>query len=294
MYRRTGRGRVLLLVFLLLCVVIITLDYRSGDTGPLERAKDISTTIVAPIQRGLTVVFRPVGNFFSSIGDLSHLRTENTRLEDQLREATSQISDADAIEAENRQLREQLGLDQSWATMDQVHATVIATIPNNYRWAVRIDKGSNDGIEPDMTVIAPEGLVGKITRVDATSSIVILLIDPQAAAAARVKEKGYVGVIRGNGADQSLTLEGISTDAKLNEGDEVVTSGFDLGLFPPSIPIGRITSASGAGADVEQQIEVEPFVDFTTLDFVDVLLESGPRIERDKDNTKPTPAETSR
>jgi rod shape-determining protein MreC len=279
MYRRTGRGRVLLLVFLVLCVVIITLDYRNGDTGPLERAKDISTSVVAPIQRGLTVVFRPVGDFFSSIGNLSHLRSENRQLAGDLRAAESQISNAQAIEAEVQKLRDQLGLDESWATMDQVHASVIATIPNNYRWAVRIDRGSADGIQPDMAVIAPEGLVGKVIRADDSTSIVLLLIDPNAAARARVKESGFVGVIRGNGADQSLSLDDISTDAKVNVGDEVVTSGYDLGIFPPSIPIGRIVSASGAGADVQQEIEVEPWVDFSKLDFVDVLLESGPALD---------------
>ena len=294
MYRRTGRGRVLLLVFLLLCVVIITLDYRSGDTGPLERAKDISTAIVAPIQRGLTVVFRPVGDFFSSIGDLSHLRSENERLESDLQEAQSQISDAQAIEAENEQLRGQLDLDESWATMDQVHASVIATIPNNYRWAVRIDRGAADGIEPDMAVIAPEGLVGKVLRADESSSIVLLLIDPNAAARARVKDRGFVGVVRGNGADQSLSLEDISTDAHVSVGDEVVTSGYDLGIFPASIPIGHIVSASGAGADVQQDIEVEPWVDFNALDFVDVLLESGPQLETTPDKAKPADKETGK
>ncbi|HET7483624.1 MAG TPA: rod shape-determining protein MreC [Actinomycetota bacterium] len=292
MYRRSGRGRVLLLVFLVLCVVIITLDYRSGDTGPLERAKDISTAIVSPIQRGLTVVFRPVGDFFSSIGDLSHLRSENARLEGDLAEAESKLDEADAILSENEELKAQLELEKSWPTMDQVHASVIATIPNNYRWAVRIDKGANDGIEPDMAVIAPDGLVGKIIRTSDSSSIVLLLIDPNAAAHARVKERGYVGVIRGNGADEPLSMDEISTDARVNVGDEIVTSGYDLGIFPASIPIGHVVSASGAGAEYQQDIEVEPWVDFSSLDFVDVLLESGPRLDSGKDepSDKATPA----
>ena len=69
-----------MLAFLVLSLVVITLDFRSGGDGPLETAKDISTTIVAPIQRGVTTVFRPVGNFFSSLGDLSSLRADNTAL----------------------------------------------------------------------------------------------------------------------------------------------------------------------------------------------------------------------
>lgn len=281
-YRRTGRGRLLLLAFLLLSLVVITLDFRSSGEGPLETAKDISTTIVAPIQRGVTTVFRPVGNFFSSLGDLSSLRSENEQLRQQNVELSTDIAAAEAIKAENERLRQLMELDESWTTMDRVAATVIADIPNNYRWAVRIDKGTTDGIAKDMAVIAPEGLVGKIISVQPDTSIVLLLIDPDAAARSRVAEKGFVGTVRGKGADETLALIGVHPEANVREGDEIVTSGYDLGIYPPSIPVGEVVSATGEGADVEQDIEVEPWVDFNSLDFVEVLLESGPYLEREK------------
>ena len=281
-FRRTGRGRLLLLAFLVLSLVVITLDFRSSGDGPLETAKDISTTIVAPIQRGVTTVFRPVGDFFSSLGELSGLRADNAELQQRVTELSTDIAQAQAIKEENARLRELLGLDESWTTMDRVAATVIATVPFNYRWAVRIDRGSNDGIEEDMAVVAPEGLVGKIISVQPETSIVLLLIDPQAAARSRIKGEGFTGIARGNGSDQTLSLDGVHPEAKVEEGDEVITSGYDLGIFPASIPIGEVVSASGEGADVEQEIEVEPWVDFNSLDFVEVLLESGPRLERDE------------
>lgn len=267
-----------MLAFLVLSLVVITLDFRSGGEGPLERAKDISTTIVAPVQRGVTTVFRPVGNFFSSLGNLSDLRADNTDLRNRVAELSTQIGESQAIEAENERLRELLGLDESWTTMDRVAATVIATVPANYRWAVRIDRGSNDGVEADMAVVAPEGLVGKIISVEPDTSIVLLLIDPQAAARARIKEEGFTGIARGNGADQSLSLEGIHPEANVREGDEVITSGYDLGIFPPSIPIGEVVEATGQSADVEQDIEIQPWVDFNSMDFVEVLLGSGPNL----------------
>jgi len=275
-----------LLAFLALSLVVITLDFRSGVGGPLETAKDISTTIVAPIQRGVTTVFRPVGNFFSSLGDLSSLRTENATLRDQVSDLSTQIEEAEAIQAENIRLRQVLGLDESWTTMDRVTASVIADIPNNYREAVRIDRGSNHGVEPDMAVVAPEGLVGKIASVDPETSIVLLLIDPGAAARSRIKDKGFVGTVRGNGADQPLTMIGVHPEANVREDDEVITAGYDLGIFPPSIPIGQVVSAEGEGADVEQNIEVDPWVDFTALDFVEVLLESGPHLEQKSDKKR--------
>jgi rod shape-determining protein MreC len=278
----------LLLAFLALSLVVITLDFRGGGDGPLERAKDISTTVVAPIQRGLTAVFRPVGNFFSSLGDLSRLRAENAELERALDAAEGEIERAEAIQSENVELRDISGLNEPYTSMDDVTAEVIATVPANYRWAVKIDKGSADGIEEDMAVIAESGLVGKVIRADATSSIVLLLIDPNAGARSRIEDKGYAGNIRGNGADEPLSMRGVNPEANVSEGDTVVTSGFDGGIFPPSIPIGRVIRTSGEGALLEQEIDVEPFVDFTTLDFVKVLLGSGPRLDEATEDKKAT------
>jgi rod shape-determining protein MreC len=280
----------LLLAFLALSLVVITLDFRGSGDGPLERAKDISTTVVAPIQRGLTAVFRPVGDFFSSLGDLSRLRAENAELETALEEAEAQIERAQALQSENAELRETQELAESWTQMETVAAEVIATVPANYRWAVKIDKGSLDGIEEDMAVVAPEGLVGKVIRADTNSSIVLLLIDPQAGARGRVEDKGFTGNIRGNGADEPLSMRGVHPEANVSEGDEVVTSGFDDGIFPPSIPIGRVISASGESAALEQAIDVEPFVDFNALDFVRILLESGSRIDEGTEDKKPVDA----
>jgi rod shape-determining protein MreC len=272
---------VLLLAFVALSIVVITLDFRQSPGGPLERAKDISAAIVAPIQRGISAVFRPVGNFFSSVSDLTSLRSENERLKNELEQAQADVAEAKAVTDENESLRAFHDLDASWLTMDTVTATVIANSPGNYKWAYLIDKGRNDGIRPDMAVIdSTPGLVGKVVRVTDDTATILLLIDPQAAARARVEgAQRYTGVVRGNGAAEELSLEFIDSNASVAVGDEVVTSGYDEGVFPPSIPIGRVTSVSGEGAGSTQDITVEPWVDFSNLDFVTVLLQTGPAPE---------------
>ena len=277
MYRRTGRGRLLLFAFLALSIVVITLDFRQSGDGPLERAKDVSSAIVTPIQRGLTAVFTPVGNFFSSVSELSNLRAQNKELKAQVETAEQQIGEAESILEENERLLGVLGLDESYPTMERVSARVIGRPPANYKWAVTIDRGRQDGVKTNMAVIDPDGLVGKIIRVEADTATVLLLIDPQAGAKARVSGSGYAGGIEGNGASESLTLAFIDTEAEVEEGDEVVTAGYDQGIFPPNIPIGTIIKVESQEAALEQDIQVEPYVDFTTLDFVQVITESGPR-----------------
>ena len=271
----------MLLVLLALCIVLITLDFRQGEGGPLEKAREISSAVVAPIQRGFTTVFRPVGEFIGSLDDLGELRSENQELEERVKELQSAESRYKSVLEENQQLTELLELDKSWAAMDSVTAQVTSRVPANYKWAYTIDKGSSSDIERNMAVIDEDGLVGKIVQVSAHQSTVLLLIDPDAAAGARITGVRDTGAVEGRGASEHLKMTLIGGDAHVNVDNVVVTSGLDGGIFPPGIPIGEVVEIAGEGSELEQEIKVEPFVDFTALDYVQVLLESGPNLEED-------------
>lgn len=272
MYRRNGRGRLLLLVFIALSILIITLDFRQGEGGPLVRAKEISVAIVAPIQRGLTTVFRPVGNFFASIGELGSLRSDNAELKAQLEVMEQEVKEAEAFQSDFAALSRLMELDAPYTAGDFVNAQVIGSSPSNYRWARFIDKGAEDGIRKNMAVINADGLVGKVISVTRGNALVLLLIDPKAAAGARVENRRDTGKIQGNGEDQGLSLELIGSNSEVFEADEVVTSGQD-GVYPPGIPIGLIDQITGDIRRPDQQIVVEPWVDFTSLDYVRVILD---------------------
>lgn len=273
MYRRNGRGRLLLLVFIALSIIIITLDFRQGDGGPLQRAKEISVAVVAPIQKGLTTVFRPVGNFFASIGELGSLRTDNSRLKAQVDEMAQDVREAEALKDDFLSLTRLMELDAPYTAGKNVFAQVIGSSPSNYRWARFIDKGFEDGIRKNMAVINNDGLVGKVISVTRGNALVLLLIDPKAAAGARVEQRRDTGKIQGNGEDQGLSLELIGSNSEVFVADGVVTSGQD-GVFPPGIPIGLVDQIAGDQRQPDQQIVVEPWVDFTALDYVIVLLDS--------------------
>lgn len=276
----------LLLVFIALSIVVITLDFRQGDGGPLERAKDVSIAVVAPIQRGLTTVFRPVGNFFASVGELGRLRSDNARLQAEVEAMREEVQEAEAVQDDFESALALLGLDEPWMTMDTVNAAVIGYAPSNYRWARLLDKGSEDGIKKNMAVVNADGLVGKIISVGKHESVVLLLIDPKAAAGARVEGRRDTGKIQGNGEAEGLSLELIASDADIAEDDLVATSGYDAGVFPPGIPIGRVAEVVGDVRRPDQTIVVEPFVDFTALDYVRVLLGTGTRVTADAEPTR--------
>jgi len=276
MYRRTGRGRVLLVALLGVSIVLITLDFRQGDGGPLDRARDISSAVVDPIQRGFTAVFRPVGNFFSSVGELSSLRSRNTELEAELEAVRQQVEQAEAIAEENAQLRADAELDESWVSMDRLTAEVINKASSNFRWIVRINKGRTDGVRPDMAVVDADGLVGKILSADESSASVLLLIDPNGAAAAKTAGGKFTGSVNGHGSGEPLSFEFVDPEADIEVGDEVLTSYYNDGIFPPNIPIGQVIDIDAPSAALRPDVAVDPYVDFQALDFVQVLLESGP------------------
>jgi rod shape-determining protein MreC len=280
MYRRPGRGRVLLLACLALSIFLITLDFRQNPGGPIKRAKELATSIVSPIQRGFAAVTQPVGDLLASLGDLANIRSRNRELEDRLRRLESEVDSARSLEDENTRFRKILDLGKSWKSMDKVTATVFSKAPSNYKWAVIIDKGRAAGIKPNMAVIDPEGLVGKVIQADRNQATVLLLIDPDAAAGARIEDQGDTGVVRGNGGSEALSLELVESGVDVTVGDEVVTSGYSGGIFPPGITIGTVSVVGVQDAALERQIEVDPAADFTSLDFVTVLLDTGSRLKR--------------
>ncbi|HEU4481291.1 MAG TPA: rod shape-determining protein MreC [Actinomycetota bacterium] len=284
MYRRSGRGRLLLLAFLALSVVIITLDFRDDSGGPLERVKDGAQAVIAPIQRGLTTVTRPIGNFFSSIGELANLREENTRLKDELEQAKSDAEIGQGLAEENAELIENLELDKPWFNMDRVAAQVIADAPGNYKWAVVIDRGTSDGIKPDMAVFNPDGLVGKIIPpVDSDQATVLLLIDPNLGASATDEDRDLRGIASGNGEGEDLSLDFVPKGTDVAVGTRIVTSNYNGNVFPRGMLIGYVSAVGGDVRASQAEIDVRPAVDFQDLNIVQVLLETGGRLASEGD-----------
>ena len=275
MHRRKGRGRAFLLVFLALSILIITLDFRGG-AGPLDRIRDFAGDIVAPIQRGLTTVTRPVGNFFSAIGDLANLREENRDLKDENEQLRAEIEEARNLTEENAELLENLELEEPWFAKEKVAAEVIADAPGNYRWAITINKGSEDGIREDMAVISPDGLVGKIIPpIQSDTATVLLMIDPNFAAVAVTEEEGISGSVAGNGEGEPLALQRVEKGTPIDAGDRIVTSNMNGGIFPRNIPVGFISEIGGDERASLLDISIESYVDFNDLNVVQVLLGTG-------------------
>ena len=122
-----------------------------------------------------------------------------------------------------------------------------------------------------------DGLVGLVTRVTAGTARIQLLTDEEAAVSAVDLRTGAPGIVlHARGTRETLVLDRVRKQDVVRVGDEVVTSGWRAGplssLYPKGIPIGKVTSIGQTDTDLFQQVQVDSFVDFGTLDAVLVLV----------------------
>ncbi|HEX6262959.1 MAG TPA: rod shape-determining protein MreC [Actinomycetota bacterium] len=271
-YRRERSTRLLVVALVVTSLVIITLDFRGGQRGPLAAAGRISLAIISPLQDGIAKVFRPIGSFFSNLASLGSLRAENERLQAELAELQAVRVRFLEYERRIKQLTALLEFRET-QEVETIGATVISEVPSNFEASVTIDRGSADGVELDMPVVAAEGLVGRVVSVSKRWSKVLLLIDVDHAVHARLASTGETGILRGQ-RERDLRFDLIDPGTPVEAGEPVVTSGQD-GVYPPGIEIGSVSHVAPNESALQEQILVRPYVDVSRLSDVLVVLSGG-------------------
>ena len=259
------------MLLVLTSITVITLDFRDQGEGVLESIRAGAQDVFSPVQSVVAGVFSPVGDFFGGITRYQQVKAENERLRTELDAAQGDlVRGADA--ARERQLLLALQRLDFAGDLRGVTARVVSNSPSNFQVTVTVDRGSEDGVASGMPVVTEAGLVGRIVEVSASSSTVLLLIDPASSVGVRLASTGDVGVVSGAGRRDELPLDLVSVDTKVSEGEAVVTSGLEHGLFPPQIPIGRVKGAKINPGQLEQDVMVTPIVDFTRIELVRILV----------------------
>ncbi len=268
MWRRTARDRLFIAFLVLSTVTVLTLDFR---TGVLNGVSGATQQVFGVLQGGVRGFVRPFESVVSSIGDLGSLRSENRKLRDENHKLRRELEIFPEMARENERWRQLFQLQDS-VGIRAVNARVIGASISALEQAVTIDKGRNSGLVPDRAVLAPEGLVGHISWAGATTAEIMFITDPESAVGVRVGESGETGLVRGNGRDLELKL--VSRPAldqgAVKPGDMVVTSGYQGGIYPAGVPVGRVETVHRASRGTSYKIVVRPFVRFSQLDVVAV------------------------
>jgi len=265
----------------LLSLVLITVSFREPSNGFFHRVGGGGATVLRPFEVGAERVARPFRDAYGYLAGLVHAKSENERLRSELDKARQEANLGRIATRDNAELRAQLGYVDSPAfprDFRPVNTRVLGAPASPFEQQVIIAAGSSDGVRLDAPVITEDGLVGRVTALTGSAAQVTLLTDEESAVPALDLDSATnaQGIVRRGEGDNSLILDRVPKEAAANEGDEIVTAGSRSrqfpSFFPRGIAIGTVTSVGRTDTSLFTHVQIQPFVDFGSLDSVIVLV----------------------
>ena len=266
-------------VLVLLSLALITVYFRESAGGPLHRTQGVGAAILRPFEVGVERIARPFRDVYGYFHGLAVARSQNAHLRSDLeRYRQLYIQNATALH-DNVQLRQMLNYEQGPsfpADYRPVNTRVIAGPPSQFEQQIVVAAGSNQGIARYDPVVTPAGLVGDVTKVFSNVARVTLLTDDQSAVGA-MNLRGASGLVRhGASPGGTLILDQVTKDQVVYRGDRVLTQGSLAGglpsIYPRGIPIGTVTHVGQSDVGLYKDIQLKPYVDFTSLESAIVLV----------------------
>ena len=275
-----GRHRNLVVLAAVLFFQLSLLAYQFRSDADIPLIRDGTIYLVTPAQRGFHILTDAVLQFWRGYVSLRGAREQSedlTRELNQLRLETQRLRN-EANQARRLQLLLDFKQELPPAT---VAAQVIGWGPSESSQTVILDKGRNAGLRPDLPVLVPEGIVGKVLRVFADTAQVLLITDANSGVACLLESSRIQGVMKGR--NRALCeLAYVNNGEKVEIGEALLTSGEDR-IYPKGLPVGAVVAARPGPAF--QEIEVQPFARLNRLEEVLVILE-----KRESPGTAPAAA----
>jgi rod shape-determining protein MreC len=274
--KRLGSDVYVFVTLVLVSFSILFLSSLNLAGNILGNVKNLGLTMFSGLRGGIHEVSSVVSRTVLSIRELASLSREYTELTERIARYEQLERSAAEIRQENNRLREQLGFSQN-LRYQHIPAVLIGRDPNNLFSAFVINKGLQAGVSVNMPVIAyhngTQGLVGKVVNAGAFESLVMPLYDERCYVSSRLSESRYEGIVEGRGIPEApLLMRFIRKRARdeISIGDMVVSSGIG-GIYPAGINIGRVSRINYQEDDLSMDVELEPSIDFSRLEYVFVI-----------------------
>ena len=262
-----------LLVIVATTILILTISLTVQPKENPNFFEKCINTVFLPIQQVIKWPFNKMENSIDFFGDMKNLAEENERLNKENIELKERVRQLEIDGIENSQLRDMLNLTKKYETSNAIVAEVISMDSSIWFDVFTINKGEKDGIKNNMTVLTPQGLVGKVTQTFSTTAQVTSILDVNNAVSARLTKTGDLITTKGdmNLVDKRLLkLKYVTSDVNLAEGDVVETSGMG-GIYPKGIFIGTISKVEQDNKTMKTYAVLEPGVDFNKISEVLVI-----------------------
>ena len=275
--------RVVVVALVFVSLVLATAYFREAESGPLHSAQGTAAGVLEPFQIGAERVVRPFRDAWGWFDDLRNARSENERLKKQVAalQARAARPAATAPAALGGVTRHASAPSYIHGDYTLLRSDVIADLPS-YQQQIVVSAGRGDGVkryDPVVSSTAPGQLLGHISKVGPSTSLVTLISDRSSAAAVYDVAHGTRGILRGGGPDSgSLVMDQVSKQDVIQAGDVITTAGRISGgsFYPSWIPVGQVESVTQSDTEPFKSVRVSPFADLGTIDQVVILLRKGP------------------
>jgi rod shape-determining protein MreC len=266
--RDRRRTRAVLAVLVTVALVLIVVSYSDSSNFLLRHVRGVSDMVFGGAEHAAS----SAGGFFTRSGSdssqVSSLQQQVTRLQAELSHAQVSKSEYAAL----HQMLQVAGADQ----VKVVAASVIA-VGQGYQQTVTLDVGSRDGVQVGQTVLNGQGLVGNVTAVSGSTATVRLANAGSVVIGVAVAPSGQLGWVTGPGKTASgsglMRLQMLSSAAVLAPGDQLVTGPSASNQpYIAGVPVGVVTKLISINGALTEAAEVRPYVDYTSLSVVGVVL----------------------
>jgi rod shape-determining protein MreC len=256
---------------LLLAFVLMTLQAR-GSSSLTLLTKQILLTSISPFLQFITKSFDVTATLWNEYVDLRHVRRDNQALQEEVRQLRIEVGGLQETASEYARVSRLLQMGNRVGA-EAVIAKVIGKDTTNWFRTLLIDRGTNQGIQRQMTVVTAEGLVGRVVDVTPLASRVQLITDSESAVGVLTQRGRIIGVVAGSQGG-TIQIKYLPLMADVAVGDRIITSGMG-GIFPKGIPVGTVVRSSRpTNGTLFQLVEAKPHADFSHLEEVMVLTRS--------------------
>lgn len=272
-----NKNIIIALIIVLIVVTVLSLTIAQRATAKKSNVvQSVINDTIAFVDKAIQAPVSWVENTVDAVQDLASTYKENQQLKAKL-DSYEQLSQANKnSEREIANLKEQLALNTTLSSYEKVTANVISRSPDSWQDYLVIDKGSKDGIEANMSVMAKKGLIGRVIEVNRSSSKVELLSSENQTSnhyPVRIStDSGELfGLLKGYDEDKNaLVVEQVTGSATFAKGDVVQTSGLG-GNSPADLAVGTVLEAQSDDFGLDKKLYVQPYADMYDLSVVTVI-----------------------